>query len=166
VGKHFPGHGFARADSHVAAPADERALAELERSDLVPYACLIPLGLDGIMPAHVVYPQIDARPAGFSSRWLKEILRGRLGFHGLIFSDDLSMEGATVAGGIVERARSALNAGCDMALVCNDPAAAGRLLENLEAPPLSPQRAGRMRARACAASVREVALAVERLSSL
>ena len=166
VGKHFPGHGFVQADSHVAAPVDERALAELERSDLVPYARLIPRGLDAVMPAHVIYPRVDARPAGFSPRWLKEILRGRLGFRGLIFSDDLSMEGASVAGGIVERAQCALSAGCDMVLVCNAPDAAARLLDALDAAPINASRADRMRARAGARSAPEVALAMERLRKL
>jgi beta-N-acetylhexosaminidase len=147
VGKHFPGHGFVAADSHLAVPVDERGYADIERADLLPYATLIPAGLDGIMPAHVIYPKVDPSPAGFSAKWLKEILRGRLGFQGLIFSDDLSMEGASVAGGFVERANAALSAGCDMVLVCNDPAAAGKLVEQLQAGPLPVVRAERMRAK-------------------
>lgn len=145
VGKHFPGHGYVRADSHHEIPIDERELATIEATELVPYRALIAAGLAGVMPAHVIYPRVDSRPAGFSPVWLKDILRGRLGFDGIIFSDDLSMEGATVAGGIVERGRAALDAGCDVVLVCNAPEAARRLLDGLEAGPLDPARAGRMR---------------------
>lgn len=145
VGKHFPGHGYVRADSHHEAPVDLRDLATIEANDLVPYRALIGRGLAGVMPAHVIYPRIDARPAGFSPVWLKDILRGRLGFDGIVFSDDLSMEGAAVAGEIVERGRAALDAGCDIVLVCNAPAAARRLLDGLEARSLDASRAERMR---------------------
>ncbi len=148
VGKHFPGHGWAEADSHHSLPVDERELAAIEAADLVPYRELIPRGLAGIMPAHVLYPKVDDKmPAGFSEIWLKRVLRGQLRFDGMIFSDDLSMEGAGVAGGIVERAEAAFDAGCDMVLVCNAPAEAARLLDGITRPPVAPQRAMRMKAR-------------------
>lgn len=145
VGKHFPGHGWVRADSHHEVPVDERDLATIEANDLEPYRALIGRGLTGVMPAHVIYPAVDPRPAGFSPFWLQEILRARLGFDGIVFSDDLSMAGARVAGGIVERARAALDAGCDMVLVCNDVAAAARLLDGLGPARLLPHRARLLR---------------------
>ncbi len=128
VGKHFPGHGFVGADSHTEIPVDRRPLAVLEKADLVPFGALVRLGIEGIMPAHVVFSALDDRPAGFSSIWLQEVLRRRLGFAGLIFSDDLSMVGAQGPGDIVARAEAACAAGCDMVLVCNDPAAVEDLL--------------------------------------
>jgi beta-N-acetylhexosaminidase len=117
-GKHFPGHGYAHGDSHHELPIDERGLDALLADDARPYAWLGSV-LASVMPAHVVYPAVDAQPAGFSERWLKRILRGDLGFLGAIFSDDLSMEGARVAGAPVDAALAALNAGCDMVLLCN-----------------------------------------------
>jgi beta-N-acetylhexosaminidase len=117
-GKHFPGHGFVKADSHLALPVDKRSLKAILADDARPYDWLS-TSLASVMPAHVVYPKVDAQPAGFSERWLRQILRGDLGFQGLIFSDDLSMEGAKVAGSAVDGALAALNAGCDMVLLCN-----------------------------------------------
>src|SRR5262245_13817642 len=145
VGKHFPGHGYVKADSHVAVPVDSRSYADIEANDLHPYRELIAHGLTGVMPAHVIYPQIDPQPAGYSRVWLKDILRGRLGFQGMIFSDDLSMEGASVAGGPVARALAALEAGCDMVLLCNAPDAAGDLLEALKGRSPDASRMSRMR---------------------
>ncbi|GAP33596.1 beta-N-acetylhexosaminidase [Piscinibacter sakaiensis] len=127
-GKHFPGHGHATADSHVAVPVDRRSLKALLADDVRPYGWLS-TSLVGVMPAHVVYPRVDARPAGYSARWLQEILRERLGFQGAIFSDDLSMEGARHLDGRVlaptEAAVEALNAGCDLVLLCNQSAVDG-----------------------------------------
>jgi len=144
VGKHFPGHGYVRADSHLAVPVDERSYAEIEAADLLPYRELIKQGLAAVMPAHVIYPKVDAHPAGFSSRWLQQILRADLQFDGMIFSDDLSMEGASVAGGAVARGAAALDAGCDMVLLCNSPEAAPALLAGL-AGALDVRRAEAMR---------------------
>ena len=131
-GKHFPGHGFIAADSHTDVPVDTRSFAEIEAADLLPFRELVARGLHAVMPAHVIYPDVDDRPAGFSKVWLSQILRTQMAFQGVIFSDDLSMEGASVAGDIVARADAAVDAGCDMVLVCNRPDAADELLNRLQ----------------------------------
>ena len=146
VGKHFPGHGFAAADSHVDVPKDERAFSEILKKDVAPYRAAFQAGLAGVMPAHVIYTLCDSEPAGYSKYWLQEVLRAKLGFDGLIFSDDLSMAGASTVGGPPERARAALAAGCDMVLLCNDPEGQNKLLESLgDVQAHNPERLERMR---------------------
>src|SRR3989344_6407778 len=148
TGKHFPGHGWAEADSHVAIPVDERSLEQIRAVDLQPFAQLSQQ-LAAVMPAHVIYPQVDSQPAGFSRRWLQGILRGGLAFDGAIFSDDLSMAGAHVVGDAACRIEAALTAGCDMGLVCNDRAAAELALSALQRLKVEPpQGLARMRRQA------------------
>ena len=137
-GKHFPGHGCAEADSHVSLPVDERTLAELA-ADMEPYRRL---KLDGVMPAHVIFPKIDSRTAGFSPVWIGK-LRDEFGFEGVIFSDDLSMQAAGVAGDIVGRVEAAWQAGCDMLLVCNSTESVGEVLSRWH-PALDPVRSARI----------------------
>ena len=132
VGKHFPGHGSVVEDSHVALPIDQRDLDTILAQDVQPFARLIALGLDAIMPAHVIYTAADDHAAGFSRYWLREVLRDNLGFEGVIFSDDLSMAAAASAGGYRDRALAAIDAGCDMVLVCNDPQATDEVLEAMQ----------------------------------
>ena len=133
-GKHFPGHGFVKADSHVDIPVDRRSLKAILADDAVPYEWLNTV-LSSVMPAHVIYPKVDARPAGFSARWLGPILRGQLGFGGAVFSDDLSMAGARLIDGrqvsYTEAAVVALNAGCDMVLLCNQSLDGGAAVDEL-----------------------------------
>ncbi len=133
-GKHFPGHGFVKADSHTEIPVDKRSLKAILADDAAPYGWLN-TALDSVMPAHVIYPKVDARPAGFSSTWLGDILRGRLRFGGAVFSDDLSMAGARLVDGrevsYTEAAVTALNAGCDLVLLCNQSLGKGEAVDEL-----------------------------------
>jgi beta-N-acetylhexosaminidase len=139
VGKHFPGHGSVAADSHVAMPVDRRSKEQVEALDMLPFKQLIgQKNLQGVMPAHVVYSNIDPNPAGFSTYWLQTILRQQLGFDGVIFSDDLGMKGASFAGDYLGRAKAALDAGCDMILVCNDPVGVNALLTEFDWPMAEP----------------------------
>jgi beta-N-acetylhexosaminidase len=144
VGKHFPGHGFVRGDSHHEVPVDERPFEAIFKADLEPFRRLATTGMGAVMPAHVIYPEVDDKPAGFSRIWLQRILRTQLRFDGVIFSDDLSMEGASTAGGVVERADAALDAGCDMVLLCNDPASQRTLLDGLARRRIAPTLAARL----------------------
>jgi beta-N-acetylhexosaminidase len=147
-GKHFPGHGFASADSHVALPTDDRPLEDILAADIKPYDWL-GMSLASVIPAHVIYTRVDEKPAGFSRVWLQDILRHKLGFNGAIFSDDLSMEAARAGGSLTEAATAALTAGCDMVLICNQPEEAEKVLERLSFEPskASQQRLRRMSAR-------------------
>ncbi|MCP2040122.1 beta-N-acetylhexosaminidase [Neisseria sp. HSC-16F19] len=133
-GKHFPGHGCVSGDSHLTLPEDTRSLDAIRADDIRPFAALSAAGMAAVMPAHVVYPQVDAQPAGFSQHWLQDILRGEVGFDGVIFSDDLTMEGAGGAGDIRARAEQAFAAGCDIVLVCNRPDWVDVLRRDFQAP--------------------------------
>ena len=157
-GKHFPGHGWAEADSHTALPLDSRGRSEIMKKDAAPYRWLGPM-LAGVMPAHVVYPQIDQRPAGFSRHWINKILRTELRFSGAVFSDDLLMAGAGVAGSVAERADAALDAGCDLALVCNDTAAMDQVLDAVKWKPTAEfdARLARLRPRGQASTMVQLA---------
>jgi beta-N-acetylhexosaminidase len=132
TGKHFPGHGNVKEDSHIAMPIDRRSRQQIMSLDMQIFKEIHQQGLlSAVMPAHVIYPAVDALPAGFSKQWIGEILRKELGFDGVVFSDDLSMQGAKQMGGIIDRVKAALEAGCDMALVCNDPASAMAAIDGL-----------------------------------
>ncbi|WP_078084314.1 beta-N-acetylhexosaminidase [Microbulbifer mangrovi] len=152
TGKHFPGHGQVLEDSHEELPVDQRTLDAVLASDCVPFSECIAAGeLQAVMPAHIRFANVDENPVGFSRFWLQEILRKRLGFDGVIFSDDLTMEGAGAAGGYAERIRAAMQAGCDMGVVCNNRKGALEVLEALEGfepDPRSSERLARMRGRA------------------
>lgn len=131
VAKHFPGHGFIEADTHTEVAVDSRSYAEIEQQDMQPFLHLIKNGVDAVMPAHVIYPQVDSLPAGFSKHWLQAILRETYHFEGAIISDDMSMKAAAEFGTASERVLAALQAGCDLVLVCNDPQAADEVLREV-----------------------------------
>lgn len=128
VGKHFPGHGFVTLDSHLDLPVDNRPMSDLLQ-DMKPFKALINHGLDALMPAHVVYDQVDDKPAGFSAKWIKDILQSQLGFNGLIFSDDLSMQGAHFIKDMRNRVKASLDSGCDMVLICNHPELVAQIID-------------------------------------
>mgnify|MGYP003519624433 FL=1 len=159
-GKHFPGHGYVAADSHTEVPVDERTLDAILADDAAPYGWLS-TSLPSVMPAHVIYPKVDRRPAGFSKKWLQQVLRGRLGFTGAIFSDDLSMAGARLIDGrelsYADAAVEALNAGCDMVLLCNQSLDGGRAVDELIAGLERAWGAGRVKSQP-AAEARRLAL--------
>lgn len=143
--KHFPGHGAVAPDSHVAIPVDRRPLSDLDE-DIYPYRRLIDNGLASVMAAHVIFSEVDGMPAGFSRLWMQRELRGRLGFNGAIFTDDLSMAGAGVVGGALERAEKALEAGCDVLSLCNDRKGVLQVIDSLRGSgdPLSQVRMARL----------------------
>jgi beta-N-acetylhexosaminidase len=131
TGKHFPGHGSVRVDSHVAIPTDERSLADIERDDMVPFSSLIKAGMTAIMAAHIIFPQIDKLPVGYSAVWLRDILRTQLGFTGPLLSDDLTMEGANISANYSDRVMAAREAGCDFTLLCNNRLGVVQVLDTL-----------------------------------
>jgi len=149
VGKHFPGHGAVEVDSHLGLPVDNRHFEDMWQADMLPFRQLCQADLSGIMPAHIVYEQSDDLPAGFSPFWIKEVLRDRLAFEGAVLSDDLSMEGAAIIGDPLARAEAALDAGCDMVLVCNKPESAVQVIDGLKmkADPLRHMRLVRLHGR-------------------
>jgi len=141
TGKHFPGHGSVAEDSHTAMPVDKRSFEEIQEQDMRVFEQLIAAKkIDAVMPAHVIYSSVDSKPAGFSSMWIKQILRKQLGFEGVVFSDDLSMQAASVAGSVTDRAEHAIEAGCDMVLVCNAPSQAEKVLDGLSQKKVYSQR--------------------------
>lgn len=149
-GKHYPGHGGVFADSHVDLPVDQRSFDEIAKEDLTPFSRMIHFGLGAVMPAHVIYAKADDKPAGFSEFWIQEILRKRIGFRGAVISDDMSMQAASCMGSYEQRAKLALDAGCDLILVCNDKEAATRVIKELDGYrnlPVSQMRLSRMQGR-------------------
>ena len=144
VGKHFPGHGNVQEDSHYATPIDTRSLREIQNTDLVVFKQLVSDGLAAVMPAHVIYSSVDSMPAGFSDIWLNSILRNDLKFTGAVFSDDINMAGASYASDYLQRASLALNAGCDMLLLCHNQPAVVQLLETMVIDEMTPQSAERL----------------------
>lgn len=148
VAKHFPGHGFIEADSHYEVAVDERPYAEIEQKDMQPFISLIENGVDAVMPAHVIYSKVDSLPAGFSTHWLQSVLRQQCHFEGAIISDDMSMQAAAAYGSAPERVLKALQVGCDLVLVCNDPVSADEVLSKVQwhAGPLSHARLIRLHA--------------------
>lgn len=161
VAKHFPGHGAVVADSHFALPVDRREFTDLE-ADLAPYRRLIANGLIGVMAAHVQFPAIDELPASLSRRWITGVLRGDLGFHGVVFADDLNMAGATVVGPMTRRAELALDAGCDVLPVCNNRSGVVELLGNLGREPNPVSQARLVRLHGKASPARDALLASAR----
>lgn len=131
VGKHFPGHGSVTLDSHLDIPIDNRSLNEIEQDDMIPFVALMNAGMKGIMPAHIIFPQVDPYAVGFSRIWLQKILRKRFGFKGVIFSDDLNMEGANISSNYTDRVMTARAAGCDFALLCNNRNGVIQVLDSL-----------------------------------
>lgn len=168
VAKHFPGHGEVAADSHLELPVDSRSWDEIQQSDLLTFSALIEAGVAGVMPAHVVYNQVDSYAAGFSHYWMMTVLREQLGFNGAIFSDDLSMQGAHVAGSAVQRAEAALSAGCDMLLCCNNPDDLYSILDSIPFLPdsLREKRLGRLLASKNRLSSDAKQLAIDAVSAL
>ena len=152
VGKHFPGHGSVALDSHLDLPQDPRLFEDIEQHDLIPFWHLIKQGLEGIMTAHILYPEVDDKPATYSFRWITEILRRKLKFNGVVFTDDLNMGGAAFAATFGERASLALGAGCDMVLICNNPDAAADILDHLPIT-IDKQREQRLLTMLCDSSV-------------
>ena len=158
VGKHFPGHGCVAADSHRELPVDNRDFYDIEQADLLPFRALVESGIEGIMTAHVLYPKVDDCAAGYSKMWIEQTLRGNMRFDGVVFSDDLSMTGAHAPGNHVERARTAITAGCDMLLICNHRQAVTDVLDAVENPinPLRQARLMRMHARGSGPDMEEL----------
>ena len=137
VGKHFPGHGFVKGDTHWERPTDDRSYQQVEAADLIPFRELVAAGLDGVMAAHLIFPQIDAQLAGFSPFWLQSVLRNKLHFRGVIFTDDLGMVAAHAVGDLTARAEAAVVGGADIVMPCNDRPGLIELLDHWKPAPES-----------------------------